>query len=334
ADSLEDVFLDHMVVTPELPPVESAVEDENLLEQTPMGLTMEQPLTGALRPTLILGIGAFGRRALLELRGRFLDRFGDLSKVPVVRFLYIDPDPEAIRVAVRGAAEVAFTPQEVCQLPLQPVGNYRRRMLEQISEWLPRETLYALPRSLQTQGSRALRRLAFRGNQPRFMARLRRDVQQITHPDTLFQAVRDSELALRDNRPRVYAIAAAGGGTSGMLVDLAYNLRRLLQQLRHPEAELVAMLFCGAPQDPATPKAEQANVYATLTELNHYADPGIRFSAQYSTDGPRTVENGPPFPQVYLLQLAHRSPEALRDPVAHLGTYLFHQLTTPLGLRP
>src|SRR5262249_26813914 len=90
---------------------------------------------------------------------------------------------------------------------------------------------------------------------------------------------------------------------------------------------------CGAPQDPATPKAEQANVYATLTELNHYADPGIRFSAQYSTDGPRTVENGPPFQQVYLLQLAHRSPEALRDAVAHLGSYLFHELTTPLGLR-
>ena len=36
--------------------------------------------TGALRPTMVIGLGAFGRRALLELRCRFLDRFGDLDK--------------------------------------------------------------------------------------------------------------------------------------------------------------------------------------------------------------------------------------------------------------
>src|SRR5262249_28198183 len=39
------------------------------------------------------------------------------------------------------------------------------------------------------------------------------------------------------------------------------------------------------------------------------------------------------FPCVYLLQLTHRNPEALRDVVAHLGSYLFHELTTPLGAR-
>src|SRR5206468_9589502 len=40
-----------------------------------------------------------------------------------------------------------------------------------------------------------------------------------------------------------------------------------------------------------------------------------------------------PFGCTYLLQLGHRSPGALRDAVAHLGSYLFHELTTPLGLR-
>ena len=41
------------------------------------------------------------------------------------------------------------------------MGSYRRRNLEHLNEWLPREKLYSLPRSLQTQGSRALGRLAF-----------------------------------------------------------------------------------------------------------------------------------------------------------------------------
>jgi len=70
-------------------------------------MTAAAPATGSLRPTLIVGIGGFSRRALLELRCRFLDRFGELNKLPLLRFLYIDPDAEALRLSVRGSPEVA-----------------------------------------------------------------------------------------------------------------------------------------------------------------------------------------------------------------------------------
>ena len=60
-----------------------------------LGLTVAQPETGSLRPALVLGVGGFGRRALRELRCRFLDRFGDLQKLPLLRFLCVDSDPEA-----------------------------------------------------------------------------------------------------------------------------------------------------------------------------------------------------------------------------------------------
>src|SRR5437016_92409 len=205
--------------------------------------------------------------------------------------------------------------------------------MDHLEDWLPREKLYALPRSLQTQGSRALGRLAFVDNHLRLLARLRRELQQATHPDSLYRSVTETGLALRDNVPRIYVIAAAGGGGSGLLVDLGYALRRLLQQLRQPAAQVVAFLFCGAPSDPATPHPEQANVYATLTELNHFHDQAIPFSAQYGADGPRVVEQGTPYSSVYLLQQAHRSPETLRDSVAHLGSYIFHDVCTTLGLR-
>jgi hypothetical protein len=333
-DTMEDIQLEHLSEDPNaevdlggLPP-----ESDLLKEVSQLGITVAQPQTGALRPTLLLGLGAFGRQALLELRCRFLDRFGDLGKLPLLRFLCVDPDPEAMTKAVRGAPEVAFSRSEICHLPLQAVGHYRRRMLDQISEWLPREKLYGIPRSLQTQGSRALGRLAFADNHQRFLARLRRELQQAIHPDSLYQAVSQTGLALRDNTPRIIVIAAAGGGGSGLLVDLGYALRRLLQQLRHNDAEVTVHLLCGAPEDPATPRAEQANVYATLTELNHFSDPAIPFAAQYGADGQRIVDSGQPYHQVYLQQTAHRSPEALRDTVAHLGSYLFHELTTPLGL--
>lgn len=302
-------------------------------EASTLGLTVAQPDTGALRPALILGVGTFGRRAIRELRCRLLDRFGDMERTPLFRFLYIDIDPEALRIALRGTADVALSTSEVYHLPLQSAGNYRRRMLDQLADWLPREKMYAIPRSLVAQGQRALGRLAFADNYLRVLARLRRELQMAVHPDTLFQSVNQTGLALRDSLPRVYVIAAAGGGGSGLLVDLGYALRRLLRQLDLDKAEVNALLYCGAPADPATPPAEQANLYATLTEIHHFSDPAVPFAAQYSADGPRLIEQGPPFASIYLLAPKHRSPAGLRDTLAHVGSYLFHDLTTPLGLR-
>jgi hypothetical protein len=308
-------------------------EDSPEVEVSELGVTVPQPETGALRPTLIIGLGSFGRKAILELRCRLMDRFGDLTKLPLVRFLSIDPDPEATNNAVRGAPQVALSRNEVVNVPLQQVGAYRRRNLDHLYEWLPREKLYSMPRSLQTQGSRALGRLAFADNQQRLVARLRREIQEITHSDSIYEAVSQTGLALRDKTPRVYVIAAAGGGASGMITDLGYALRRLLANLRHPDSPVHAFLMSGAPQDPATPKTELANVYATLTELNHYSDPSILFAAQYGPDGQRLVDEGSPYSTLYLLTLANRTPEALSETVAHLGCYLFQEMTTPLGLR-
>jgi hypothetical protein len=309
-------------------------KDAESLEVSQLGITMHQPQTGTLRPTLVLGFGGFGRRALMELRCRFLDRFGALAKVPLLRFLYVDSDGDAARGAVRPSSDVAFQAHEVYHLPLQPIAHYRRRQLDQLSEWLPREKLYALPRNLKTQGSRALGRLAFTDNYLRLLARLKREIQQATHPDALYQSVTQTGLALRDSIPRVYVIGSAAGGGSGFLADLGYSLRRLLHQLRHGDSPVTSLLFCGAPEDPATPRSELANLYATLTELNHFSDPAIPFTAQYGADGVRMRDEGhAPFDSVYLLTATHRTPEARRDAVGHLGSYLFHEMTTPLGLR-
>jgi eukaryotic-like serine/threonine-protein kinase len=343
ADTMEDIPLeqlsahgplsDHGKLPENEDDWESLPEPEDKEGSSKLGITVAQPQTGALRPTLVIGVGSFGRRALLELRCRFLDRFGSLDKVPLLRFLYIDTDPDAVKAATRGANEVAFNAHEIYHLPLQPVAHYRRRQLDQLADWLPREKLYAMPRNLKTQGSRALGRLAFTDNYLRLLTRLRREVQQSTHPDAIYRSVTETGLALRDNTPRVYVLAAATGGASGYLVDLGFVLRRLLHQLRHVDSPVTTLLCCGAPDDPATPGTEQANIYATITELNHFADPAISFSAQYGTDGPAIRDNGQPFDSAYLLPLAHRTPEAVQEAVTRLGSYLFHELTTPLGLR-
>jgi serine/threonine protein kinase len=287
--------------------------------------------TGIVRPTLVVGVGAFGRHALLGLRSRLLDRFGDLERLPSFRFLYLDSDPDALQKATAGTSEVALSSAEVFPLPLQPVAKYRQRVLEHLTEWLPREKLYNIPRSLQAGNVRALGRLAFCDNVLRMQARLRRELTAATQTDALLATAENTGLPAADNCPRVYVLAAAIDGVSGMLPDLGYAVRRQLDQLEFPQAATVGVIYCGAPFDPATPVLEQANLYAALTELNHYQDDGVPFQAQYDPNGPVFSDHGPPFGSVYLTLRKDRTPDALRECIGRLATYLTHDLATPLG---
>src|SRR5262249_56181305 len=124
---------------------------ERVVDEMPsvvLDATRAQVEIGVLRPTILIGLGSFGRRALLDLRCRLLDRFGDLTQVPLYRFLYIDSDPEAVHKALYDAPEVALSSTEVFPLPLQPIANYRRRALESPAHWLPRANLYTMPPAL------------------------------------------------------------------------------------------------------------------------------------------------------------------------------------------
>jgi hypothetical protein len=81
------------------------------------------------------------------------------------------------------------------------------------------------------------------------------------------------------------------------------------------------------------PAKEQANLYATLTEINHFSDPSVEFTAQYTTNSPVLRDAGPPFNAVYLDRMRHRSPEGLQQMAARMANYVYHDLSTPLGSR-
>ncbi len=305
---------------------------EALGEADGLHATIVHAEVGTLRPAIFIGIGGFGLLALKELRHRLLDRIGDLSQSPSFRFLYLDSDPDAGADATDGPADKILNGDQVFPVRLQAVTNYRRRILDHLNEWLPREKLHSIPRSLQTQGSRALGRLAFCDNYLRFDTRFSREVQIVTHPESLAQTMTQSGMTLRDNCPRIYVLASATGGSSGMLVDLGFSIRRKLVKLLHPKAPVTALLFCGAPHDPTTPRLELANLQATLTELNHFHDPAITFSAQYGgPDGPKIVAQEHPYTSIYLMERESRGPRSPEQCAVHLASYLVQDLTSPLG---
>ncbi len=306
---------------------ELAIDEEHLL-----GVTAPQKELGVLRPTILNGIGRFGRRALQEIRCRLTDRVGDVVNVPCFRFLYVDCDPDAVIKAISAPPDVALGMDEVFPVPLQPVTQYRRRQLDQILDWLPREKLYSIPRSLHAGGSRALGRLAFCDNYLRFVTRLRREFQIATHPESLAQSSDQTGLTVRDNAPQVYVFAGASGGSGGMLIDLGYAVRRVLARMNANDAPVTAFIYAAAPTDPNSPDGELANIYAAITELNHYADPDVSFVAHYGgPEGPKVEGTGLPFSSTYLLPMAARSSTAFQDAISHLAGYVSHDLTTPLG---
>ena len=297
-----------------------------------LSATAPQAEVGVLRPTILIGVGSFGRRALQEIRCRLTDRVGDVVNVPCFRFLYVDCDPDAATKAVSAPPDVALATDEVFPAPLQPVTQYRRRQLDQILDWLPREKLYSIPRSLHAGGSRALGRLAFCDNYLRFVTRLRRELQIAAHPESLAQSSDQTGLAIRDNAPQAYVFASASGGSGGMLIDLGYAVRRVIARMTAAAAPVTAFVYAAAPTDPNSADPELANLYAAITELNHYADPDVAFTAHYGgPEGPKVEGRGLPFTSTYLMPMPERSVGAFRDCVSHLAGYVAHDLTTPLG---
>lgn len=311
------------LISPSMP----EIDEEHLL-----AVTAPQKEVGVLRPSILIGIGSFGRRALQEIRCRLIDRVGDVDQVPTFRFLYVDCDPDAVTKAVSAPQDIALSADEVFPVPLQPVNGYRRRQIEQILDWLPREKLYSIPRSLQAGGSRALGRLAFCDNYLRFVTRFRRELQIASHPESVTQSADQTGLMVRDNVPQVYVFASGTGGAGGMLIDLGYAVRRVLSRMNATDAPVTAFVYAASPNDPGSTDHEMANLYATLTELNHYADPDVSFVAHYGgPEGPKVEGKGLPFTATYLLPMPERTSQAFRDVVSHLAGYVSHDLTTPLG---
>ena len=123
--------------------------------------------------------------------------------------------------------------------------------MESLSEWLPREKLYAMPRSLQTQGSRpwagwplrTISSVCWPGSNAKF--------RKSPIPTTIYQSVTQTGLALRDNTPRIYVIASAGGGASGMLSRPRLRASAgCSSQMRHPDGEVSRLPDVRRPQRP------------------------------------------------------------------------------------
>ncbi|HQR44359.1 MAG TPA: tubulin-like doman-containing protein, partial [Gemmatales bacterium] len=177
--TMEDLFIENNEEDPSSPN-----RVQRVSKPTP-GARPSRP--GPLRPTYLIGLGEFGREALQAVRYRIIDRFGGLDRIPCWKYIYIDSDPKSINDALTGPPEQAFQPQEMFHAPLNGVAVYRkhRQSLEIVSEWLPSERLYSIPRNLAVGGVRSLGRLALAENHLRIASKMKRDIQGLLDIDGL-----------------------------------------------------------------------------------------------------------------------------------------------------
>jgi hypothetical protein len=291
---------------------------------------------GELVPALVIGVGQAGLMVLRALRGALREWFGQPDRLPHLRLLYLDTDPEALQAATAAPEDTALDRREVLPARLHRAPYYLspRHGRPCIDSWFDPALLYRIQRQQVTGGMRALGRLALLGNYRPTVRRLELEIEACTAPEALARAVACTGLQLQSAEPRVYLVAGLGGGTgSGMVIDLAYLTRDLLRRRgQHEPAVDGLLLLPEVPEADSNPvrKRELGNAFAALLELRHLAKAPAGFAAHYDDQEPPLVDAGPAFRRCTVLA-PRPHPGGAEALAVMAGQFLARELTTGLG---
>ena len=289
---------------------------------------------GALFPALIVALGETGRRVVEQLKRAIVDRYSSTDRVPNVRILYVDTDPE-MASGSSGDSAATLTGREIVAARLNRSSHYmQRESLPPVDQWLPSGSLYKLPRNPgSANGVRAFGRLALFDHYRTVAQRVRQEIETFLTDDPLMHADKATKLGLRTNRPRAYVAAGLAGGTgSGMFLDIAYLIRHELRQVGYLRPEVVGVFFA-PPADPKAPRSVAlGNTYAALAELSHFQSKKSRYQTAFDRSEAPITDGEAPFTRIEVLQLPRGSDPAKSLPVlATAARALFHELLTPTG---
>jgi serine/threonine protein kinase len=296
---------------------------------------------GVLRPTVLIGLGQFGRAAVQWVRQGLQSRYGP-GGLPVFRFLTMDTDPAAPSTELAPAA----SQDELLVARLNRPTRYIRAKdnLPPVEPWLDTNILYRMSRNMATNGIRALGRLAFIEYYNAFVTRLERDLLAVGEGSAIEESTRLSKLPLANTQPRVCIITHLGGGTgSGMFIDCAYIVRQTLRKLGTSQregmgTEVGGLFFVPDAEALAAPDLPEANAVAALYELFHYQEAKEVFQTIYEARMPASEERAPPFSYCMYFETPRRKvsdSQPLGDPAKKIlrraADCLTNLMTTALG---
>jgi hypothetical protein len=251
--------------------------------------------------TLVVGLGGTGVLTLRALKSLYQALPND-ERVPA-KFLAFDFDRSALLGSNNGHLADLKEDSEFYYLDPQAIQQALRNIdrahegqpeWEQILEWFPDRERVRIPvGEVEANGAgqmRSLGRLGFFLNDAAIERKIRQDLQELRSE---IDVVRYSE------DRRVILIASLAGGTgAGMLVDMAYLVRRQFGRPRVFAYLLLPEVF----EDVDTGGRIFQNAYACIKEFSYLKDQQIPFSANYFHIPPIDVAVGgeEPFSRIFL----------------------------------
>lgn len=284
------------------------------------------------RPAVFVGIGGTGGKVLCRLRQLLKDRFGDAATLPALQFVLLDTDIASISEAVSRDGNGTLQEDEAVILPLRRTWDYRSDELSRLRS-ISRRWIYNVPRSLRTQGLRALGRLALLDHAKRVLQRLRTAVLAATEPDAVATSTEQTGLAFGQNDPRVFVVASLAGGTGGgMVVDVAYIVRQILAESGLSDEEVCGILTYSTAPGPAHRPLAPASAYACLEEMLHFGMPGNDYPGEPTLGLAGFQEDASPLKSTYLVDLGDDvGDDDFGAAVDQLAKYLLLAAVSPAG---
>ena len=283
------------------------------------------------RPTLFVALGGAAAQIVAGLSRRLTRRFAAPAPVPAWATLSIDTDPAISQQASTEGAPRDKLSNDGLVASLRTTQEYRSES-PQVMKWLSRRWLYNIPRIPRTSGCRPLGRLALVDNGPRVMERLRSELQGFTSPE----ALADSAAAVGAHfgkRPVIVLVASISGGTgSGMVLDMAYAVRKLAAEIGLADYELRGLLIHATETDPASQELALANSLACLTELAHFNRPGGGYPGEESLEICPVPSILPTFDETLVVHLGDGLGNIeFQTRSDRVSDYLYHRLATQAG---
>jgi hypothetical protein len=236
-----------------------------------------------MTPTIVVGLGGTGKEVIIKIRRMIVETYGSLDALPIVAFLHVDTEqnakvsePQTVLkqdISLRPVEQV-WAKVDNAKAILNRIADY-----EYLTEWFPPE-LAGTDSILAGAGQiRALGKFAFTVNYHTIKQAFANARSRILGHEKFMLDRWGVQL---DKGVNVFIVCSLSGGTgSGMVLDVAYNVRDWVPPSDLPQTCAFLVLpgaFSGLGDRVI------ANAYAALMELNHYSRPNTRFETQYSNN--------------------------------------------------
>jgi serine/threonine protein kinase len=296
-----------------------------------------------MRPCLVLGLGGTAGLVLKGLRRRWSDRrprpgvpgardgAGDLGAVPVLQMLLVDSDRRSLAEAVGEDPSRGLKPAETIAMPLGEPEEYFAAS-EKHLKWLRRRWLCRIPRSHCPEGLRPLGRLALIDHFPELIGHLKSAISTMTSAEAIAAAAGGHVGQEIDAAPpQIVLVASISGGTgSGMVLDAAYAVRKVLADLSLADARLTGVLLHSTGRDPHGKLLARANACACLRELHYFGQSG--FPGDANSGLPALAAKVRPFDTTRIVHLGDGpDPKAFCQAAENVGQFLDLATATAAG---